>query len=432
MRTESNSGAPFGGTGGVATVTLRGILGMSLLMAGLWGSAVAEPAERVRVLLRYDDYTRDSSATLERALLTELDRLRVPLLVGVVPFLEEPYPAQTAEPAAAWAQTNLGAEKIGFLRSLLPAGRIEVALHGFSHRTNFIVSGQDSEFAGLGLQRQRALLTLGRAALERTFGVPVRVFTPPFNAFDGTTLRAMEQTGFQVLSAGLVALDKPSSLAYVPGTVYPQKMRDAIETALTHKVDGKLVVVVMHPYDFAESEDEIPPFRGLRRKISVRQMLEDIRWAEAQPGVRFVSLSAELEERGELSAARIEANARLRGSWVRKHMLLPTALVSPPTDGALLPTALAQRMFWKETLLAAGVFAGLTLGAFALSRYLNALPVVGRGRGAQKKLLAGLLPTLIVVSLFQGLYFFKAALLVLGVGWYAGISSSKFGRTSVA
>jgi len=382
-------------------------------------TAAVDPGDQVRVLLRYDDYTRDSSVPLEQKLLGELHQLGVPLLVGVVPFLYESYPAQTAvsEPMG----TNLGQDKIARLRELLPAGRVEVALHGYSHRANAVIDYRDSEFAGLGLERQRQLLALGRSSLEHAFGVPVRVFTPPFNAFDDTTLSAMEQAGFEALSAGLVAPGKQSSLAYVPGTVYPQKMRGAIETALKHNSGSKLVVVVMHPYDFVESDDPVPPFRKLRDKISVNQVLEDIRWASAQPGVKFVSFSGEVADRSDLSAARLEANANLRGSWVRAHMLLPGPLASPTLDGALLSTATAREIYWKENMLALFVFAAMGLGGFAFSSWLNKSPAIGQRRGAQKKWLAGLLPTLIGFSVFQGFYFTKAVLLALGLGWYAGV-----------
>lgn len=408
----------FGGRGGIIK---RILIALAFLLPAAVATAAPDQRDRVRILLRYDDYTRDSSVVVEHRLLAGLEQLGAPVLVGVVPFAGVPYPELSA--ALPSLQANLGPEKIALLRGLSARANAEIALHGFNHRTNFTVNRQPSEFAGLGLDRQRQLLVLGRAALEQAFGSSIRVFIPPYNTFDDSTLRAMEQTGLTVLSAGLTPPIGGLSLTYVPGTVFPQQMRRAIEAALQLNSGARLIVVVMHPYDFVESDASMPAFRDLRGQIGVNALLNDIRWAKSQPSVKFVSVSSELAERGDLSAMRVVSNAQLRGSFVRSHVLLPGALASPPLNGVLLPAKEARELFWKESVFALALFAGISAAAYACSRWLNGMAAIGRMRRLQRKLLAVMLPTLAIVSLVQGLYFLKAALLVSGLGWYAGTRS---------
>jgi predicted deacetylase len=251
-----------------------------------WFPVTAGPGQpTIRVLLRYHDYTRDSSPAFERTLLPGLQQLGAPLLVGVVPFLDEPYPEEAAgRPRPA---LNLGPVKLAMLRESLAAGGVEVAQHGFSHQANFTIDSRPSEFAGLALARQREALAAGKASLEEAFGYPVRVFTPPFNVFDETTVTAMEQAGFRILSAGVRVMTNDSRLVVLPEATYPERMRAAVEGALQNRSSSdKLTVSVMHTYDFLESENPIPEFRKRKTKVPVAAFLANVRWAMAQPGAR--------------------------------------------------------------------------------------------------------------------------------------------------
>lgn len=394
----------------------------ALFIAGLaWLPATAGQQDGViRVLLRYDDYTRDSSLALEKELLLELRQLGVPLFVGVVPFLDEPYPEQST---VSNPPINLGPDKIALLRESLASGAVEVALHGFNHQTNFMIDGRPSEFAGLPLARQRQLLAAGKASLERTFGNPVRVFTPPFNVFDGTTVTAMEQVGFQILSAGVSPIGGNSPLFFVPGTTYPQRMREAVEAARLNRSANKLIVVVMHPYDFTESDDPIPAFRTKGAKIRVADFLADVRWAMAQPGVRFVSISDELANRSDLSAARVSANFALEKSWVRSLGLTSSSTRAPAPEGFLLPRADAVNMRWRDYLLALGIHGGFTLLAYALSRGLNRIRAVAARRSLQRRLLAALGAIVAGFGYLRGFYLLKTLCLVSAFGWFLGTLS---------
>lgn len=399
--------------------------GLLLLFASLFlllplASAAAETTAGVRVLLRYDDFTRTSSLALEEKLFRTLDRMGVPVLVGAVPFPGAPYPEISATPVGQKA--DLGPEKIALLRELAPRRHIEVALHGYSHGNNSASGTLASEFAGLSFDRQRQLLMLGKSAFEATLGVPIRTFIPPYNTCDETTVRALEQTGFTVLSAGAWQAQADAAIAFVPETTYPQQMKQAIRNALREKSGASMVVVVMHNYDFVEDAEPLPLFRKAVAKIDSAALLEDIRWAKQQPGLTFVSVEDLLGAREDLSAARATSNSSLHKNWTRSHALLPAGLASPLPDGVFLTTSRADAMKFKEYFLAVGIYASLFLIVYALGRRLNRTTPLGRYKKAQQKLLLAMGASVALFGCVHGFYLTAAMLLVSVAGWYLGLA----------
>ncbi|MEO1766692.1 DUF2334 domain-containing protein [Thiobacter aerophilum] len=243
---------------------------MVVFSGGVWGAAFPT----VSIVLRYDDYAATSSTALEQRLFTAFAAQRVPVLVAVVPFPGRAYPQSVTDltPIAP----DLSEEKVTLLKALLRSGIGEIGLHGYSHRNNGSAGDVVTEFAGLPFERQRQFLLLGRRALESTLDAPVRVFTPPFNAFDAKTVRALRETGFSVLSAGTTPAQEAGPLRLLPGTVYPQGLRAAVARARQLK-EPALVVVVMHPYDFVDSGEAMPGFRTrYRDQMKVQTFLDDV------------------------------------------------------------------------------------------------------------------------------------------------------------
>ncbi len=78
--------------------------------------------------------------------------------------------------------------------------------HGLRHKQ--VIGGREefSEFdGGRGLDDQRRDIEAGRRVLERMLGADFdgRIFTPPCHKYDEATLRALEDVGVEVLSAGV-------------------------------------------------------------------------------------------------------------------------------------------------------------------------------------------------------------------------------------
>ena len=395
-------------------------LSSMFLLLPLSGAA-ADKGSGVRVLLRYDDYTRTSSFALEDKLFRALDRMDVPVLVGAVPFPGAHYPEISATPVGQKA--DIGPEKIALLRELTPRRNIELALHGYSHHNTSADGKDNSEFAGLPFDRQRQLLMLGKSAFEAAFGVPVRTFIPPYNAYDDSTVRALERTGFAVLSADVRPAPADASVALVPGTAHPQKMKQAIQNALHEKSGASLVVIVMHNYDFVEDAEPIPAFRKIRSKIDSATLLEDIRWAKQQPGLTFVSVEDLLRAREDLSAARVASNESVRTNWMRSHALLPAGLTSSSSDGMLMTTSRADEVRGKEYALGIAIYASLFLVVYALSRRLNRATPLRAYKSVQRKLALAMGASLALFSYLHGFYLSEAMLLVSVTGWYLGVAA---------
>ncbi len=399
---------------------LRALLAWPILLAVGSTSFASEPVNTIKCLVRYDDYTEYSDFSLEKELFAELDRVGAPVLLGVVPFAHVPYPAVAS--SATLSVANLRHEKVGLLKKLLARGHLEVAVHGFNHQANFTAENGPSEFSGLPFDRQRQLLALGRSALERTLGVSIRVFTPPFNAFDRATVKALEQTGFKVLSAGEQSVDEDAQIEFVPGTTYPQNFRQAVEDGLRNGSASNLIVVVLHPYDFVEDNEPMPEFRKNQKKLSVESFLENLRWAKRQMGIKFVSVDEVLAHGEELSAERVNSNVSLRKGWIRSHALLPSALEEVLPKGSLLSSYAAVRAWWLDLLLAACIYVPLFFATYLLSRQVNIRTLVGTFRRLQQVLLGICLGAAGVFSYVHGFYLLEAVAITLGLGWYAGVS----------
>lgn len=391
-----------------------------LALAACLVALPAQAATGVRLLLRYDDYSATSPMALERRLFDGLAALQAPLLVAVVPFPGEVYPPADGAPHVR--PVRLAAEKEALLREHVAAGRVEVALHGFNHQSNSVVDGRPSEFAGLSLERQRQLLALGKAGLEQALGLPVRTFTPPYNTFDATTVRALRETGFTVLSAGVTPAENAGRLALVPGTVYPQGLKETVQRALRSQLGEVLIVVVMHPYDFAGSGADMPAFRKrYRDPMSVEAFLQDVAWARAQPGARFVSAAEELARGADLSAGRVDANVALRNVHDSLGRLLPAFLQPPQLDGLLLGTGEARRLRWALYARAGLVAIALFAAAYLASRRLARARWFARTVRVQRVALAAAVPAVLVLGVVQGFYFLKLVALLAATGWWLGI-----------
>lgn len=190
-----------------------GWFGLVALIVGLLLPAAATAT--VKIVLRYDDYSSFQPdpriIAFERTLFHGVQAVGGHLIVGVIPFPGAPHPE--SEAAAAQAALPLGDDKRELLRRYVDAGTVTVAIHGYNHGDSRMLQGTASEFAGLPQDRQELLLRSARRALLDATGIEARIFVPPFNQYDGATLRALGRTGFDVLSAGRRALVSEAELA---------------------------------------------------------------------------------------------------------------------------------------------------------------------------------------------------------------------------
>ena len=339
------------------------LMGITLLLAH---GQQASAATKLRVVVRYDDFSSISDVNIDRKFLQTVADLGASTLVGVIPRAGMPYTAVDADDTPV--PTNLPKEKIDLLRNMVSEGAIEIALHGLNHNDN---SGQrtPSEFAGLPVNRQMRMLADGKRSLENALGSPIHVFVPPFNTYDRDTLRALARTGFELLSAGA---DGPvmagAGLAYLPAGPHPDKVDSAIQQTANNQYQHAVLVISAHAFDFSDSRQIMPAFRKERHQMNMDAFFSELYRLKSEGIVEFTTVEALLKAGEDLSAARLQANQRLKHSFVSEHRVLPAAFDFYPIDGLYYSQRAANKMYWQQIGCAIVLYAGLLFISMAMTR----------------------------------------------------------------
>jgi len=153
----------------------------------------------VRIALRDDDTCYFTSpADLERVYSDVWQR--VPVCLATVPFAVG-YP-RVGIPESEWHSgrrfpLEQNRELVAWLRQNIPARRVTIALHGYTHED--YANGFEFQ-AAPDLDRR---IAEGRAYLEQLLGTPIRVFVPPHNALSKRGLDAVSRAGLNVLGSFL-------------------------------------------------------------------------------------------------------------------------------------------------------------------------------------------------------------------------------------
>jgi peptidoglycan/xylan/chitin deacetylase (PgdA/CDA1 family) len=195
----------------------------------------------------------------------------------------------------------LGPEKIALLREAIAGGAVDVALHGWDHRT---ISGSPethSEFVGLPFDEQLDKLRRGRESLKRAAGVTTTVFVPPWNRYDRNTIAALTELGFTAISANRYGPGYEGVLKFVPITADMAELRQAIAFARNSGDPDPIVGVLLHPYDFKESGDA-------RGRIEWPALDKELNWLATQPGIKVRSISELAATNTALGPPRYRAN----------------------------------------------------------------------------------------------------------------------------
>lgn len=229
------------------------------------------------LVVRYDDYApvatyprMSPGVELESRLFELFSRYQAKVVAGVVPFPISG--GTTTEPGRANAAVDWLSRqdepRVRLLKHYVANGAVEPALHGFQHRRNTPDKHRPGEFIGRPYDWQFEKIRLGRDALAAAVGAPVRVFIPPWNAWDDDTCRALKALDFTCLSpdlhhAGLRA----GGVHTVPQcTADPKAALDWI-TSYESAPAGTIIVLVTHPFDF---EGDLGPgyFEALERLLA--------------------------------------------------------------------------------------------------------------------------------------------------------------------
>lgn len=300
----------------------------------------------VLVAFRYDDYSNSSATDIELRLLEIFAMLGGRHTFSVIPFDPEP----------------LQDEKAAFVARHESNGSVELALHGYRHERD-----RWGEFPMKSLEQQRNMLREGREHLRNKTGADVKVFVPPWNAYDANTLRALECEGFTAIGASLGGLWR-SDLKFIPFTCEIPQVEQAIDRAITEGERNGYVAIMYHSYDFTESEDgrsciSLNEFNSLLKRLTDRGDVELVRHSDL------------IKSLGDLSGGRLLRNA----------VYCMSADFTPPLRRDRTPLFLRSRLALRGQLarfwaLTTGWYAGWTglafVAAWVLTRALSTLPVL--------------------------------------------------------
>ncbi len=253
-------------------------------------------SKQICVVFRFDDPSATSNTEIETRLIEAFREYRMCCTWAVIPFpsARGSYNPQTGQP---WP-----IDKARLFGDAARAGVLEIALHGYSHQTNGLQERGKSEFAGLAYKDQLQKIQEGKKSLEAQLELSISVFVPPWNSYDGDTLRALEATQFHCLSAGGSGwADSSTALAFLPCTSSILAVKDVVIAARAAPGHNPVIVVLFHAYDFREHNAK----RGV---ITFDQFIETLQWLTLQQDVRILPMS----EVSDLSSERYLANQRIQ------------------------------------------------------------------------------------------------------------------------
>jgi peptidoglycan/xylan/chitin deacetylase (PgdA/CDA1 family) len=303
----------------------------------LYGRVIRASRSRIiTIIFRYDDYGNFSSPDIEKKVLSAFVKNDIPCTVAVIPFDVE---VSNLNPNAL---SMLSTQKIEFLKTILESSAIELALHGYTH-TNIHKDTDPwpTEFYGLDFHSQLEKISEGKRFLERTLGLSIPTFIPPWNTYDQNTLLAIEQLGFKCISADMYGqADTNTTLKFIPATVEPHELIAAIEKARTLPDKYPVIVTLLHPYDFLES--------GIINYPDLMHLLE---WVRRQKDIRITSIGQALHQDIDLTYNRfISYRAYLSRSYVIPQFL------RLPLDGLYPSVSAVQRIKRISAVLTSSLF----------------------------------------------------------------------------
>jgi peptidoglycan/xylan/chitin deacetylase (PgdA/CDA1 family) len=358
----------------------------------------------VTVFFRFDDFSETSPVAVEEGLVNVLRKNRVAATFAVIPSVTD---GRYHDPADR-GMSPLGPAKIHFLKQAVSDGAVDVALHGWNHRSRS-AQPPHSEFLGLGPKDQADRIRQGRALLVEALGLETRVFVPPWNRYDENTLEALRDQSFACLSANRYGACTATPLRFVPTTADIREVREAVAAARKSGDVNPIVGVLLHPYDFTMSGDA-------RGTVSFEALDADLRWLGEQPDVRVVSIDALSRENPSLDAVRYQANQPLPFEalfppYVQSTELTPFFRSTASARHVKRTRALATLATYVATLISAALIAQWLRpavepqhpGLVTACRWLAALSLAGlMARSALRRELY--FRTLFIVAILAGLF----------------------------
>ncbi len=202
---------------------------------GSWEDAAHMPA---RYLIRIDDVHPRMDREKLVAYIALMARYGVRPLLGVIPDNRD----ETLVHGAAWPDFW---ETVAAWQR---AGMVDIALHGLRHALHPAAPGlvgarygvpNRTEFAGLPLAAQRAMLAEGMAILEG-HGLTPGLFMAPAHSLDRNTVKALVEVGLNVVTDGIALYPfRRHGVTWVPQQLWePVRYPFGVFTVCLHLQDA--------------------------------------------------------------------------------------------------------------------------------------------------------------------------------------------------
>jgi peptidoglycan/xylan/chitin deacetylase (PgdA/CDA1 family) len=160
-----------------------------------------QPVPRIIVVFRNDDPSALSDLDHERRIFALFEEYGVPQTLGVIPKVSL---SDLHDPRCGGEKSLLeNPAMVEFLRDYVARSGSEVALHGFTHRTNRFSSPARRDYfelQQLPYEEQLQMIREGTAILEQAFGERPVTFVPPWNRLDHQTVAACRAAGYRIIS----------------------------------------------------------------------------------------------------------------------------------------------------------------------------------------------------------------------------------------
>lgn len=309
--------------------------------------ARAQDDDRIYVIFRYDDYSSKSATGIETTLIELFQRYRAGYTFSVIPYVAR---GDEHDPNSQ-GEIPLSEEKAVILRDAIENGRLEVALHGLSHRVfrrplraKLPIIGrffEYSEFEGVPFHQQLDKIGQGKSMLEEVWGFQISTFVPPWETYDRNTVKALERSGIYVLSS-MRLLHTPAiagKTLFIPATCKIEGLKEAIAAVRSSGDDKAIVGVLYHNYDFYE--------RTTRNgSINLEQFARLLQWCRMQKDIELVSIREAVQLRkDEFGATRFVLNKRLK--WYSK--IVEAIPLPERISGYIFGSIPNTSIYWSES-----------------------------------------------------------------------------------
>lgn len=241
--------------------------------------------QTIKIAFRLDDPSSISDIEIEKNILALLKKHNMKCTFGIIPFVTKGDQHNTTESD----NFPLSQEKTQLFNQAIDDGVLDIALHGFEHKTNSINRIGFSEFKGLSINEQFHKIKLGKEYLERLFSIKVKTFIPPWNSYDKNTISALQKIGINSLSADRYGIsDKYTHLNFIPATIElsdpVNDVKLALEQARKTSDLEPAIIILMHHYDFMASGSK-------KSKYDYKALDEMLNLLKKEDDVKIYSIS---------------------------------------------------------------------------------------------------------------------------------------------